>query len=592
MPAPDPNEARRELLAEALQLSRQILNKDDNLDSALTQRRRERLQVLQEKLQSFAHPVQIAAIAPDSIPLTVRQAFVRASILVTRYQKLGGQHWSGTLDSPTLSRYQSDPIPATWMSQEAIAQLSQAFELTDTHQTDLAKLLQSVDQRINQQQRLMEAVLKTVGLDTINLADSSITIEIPDAISKLFLLLFGEIPIPAEKIHCLFTPAQLYFCINYDNEQLSDTECWDSLSPNDQDQIQCFLATLGEFSFEQFERFPIFGACNPERIDAQWCDRLAEQLQLPASDIRRTLSRSVSIIPTQKAEAFLIHDIWGHYWQAVLTEFEQDYRILADCDRPLRAGETAYTPYGPLTCRDLFNVAESNVFLDEERSRLFFHGEVQQRLGLLFTHLLGEMVADMAEFKFVWDHPDLMDQLPSSSLFKNYPAKLDLSLGDIDFLFLRVLQPLLEMTLSVRTESLLETELLSQWAAENHPVESLEFRISLKRAIAALYQLFLDEYNRNYLPTINGSVGIFTQATSNLLYLQNAVNQLYTSDIAKTTADLPFQDLLMIFIATYCSTNGYQDFWDIDNAIAQYFLPCWQILTQCHLHPTDLTLAN
>lgn len=52
--------------------------------------------------------------------------------------------------------------------------------------------------------------------------------------------------------------------------------------------------------------------------------------------------------------------------------------------------------------------------VDAERARLFFQGEVRQRLGLMFTHLIGEMVADVAEFKFIWDRPELSEQLPCS----------------------------------------------------------------------------------------------------------------------------------------------------------------------------------
>jgi hypothetical protein len=190
------------------------------------------------------------------------------------------------------------------------------------------------------------------------------------------------------------------------------------------------------------------------------------------------------------------------------------------------------------------------------------------------------MLADIAEFKFIWKHTKLSDQLPSSSLFKTEPTKLDLSLNDIDVLFLQVLKPLLEMEFSVLKDTKLETELLAEWAEAHYPTHSLEFRTSLKQAIVRLYQVFLEEYNKTYLPTMTGEIGIFTQAVSNLLYLQNAVSELYTDPTVKANPNLPFQDLLLVFVSSYCSSDSYADFWDVDDVLANYFLPCWQRLQQ------------
>jgi hypothetical protein len=196
---------------------------------------------------------------------------------------------------------------------------------------------------------------------------------------------------------------------------------------------------------------------------------------------------------------------------------------------------------------------------------------------LLFTHLIGEIVADVAEFKFIWDNPQSADKLLSSSIFKTEPTKLDLSLGDIDFLFLQVLRPLLELSLSVFSESDLEKDLISEWQNS-----SLELTINLKQAIAHLYQIFLEEYNATYLPTMTGDsedMGIFAKAVSNLLYLQNAIDSLYKDFIAESNPALPFQDLLIIFIGNYSSSDNYSEFWELDDVLANYFLPCWQMLS-------------
>lgn len=507
---------------------------------------------------------------------------MQALAMLTRHSQSGGLGWHGTLDSPTLSKYQTDSVPPQWHHPQAIAQFCVAFELADDVSDEIALLLQRADQSVNDQRSLIRHVLDQSGVVIACEASASSPKfskkTAQEALVELFHSLFGAVPMPPGAIDGVYTDTQIYFCIDYTGDRLTDETLWHQLTPPEQEKLRLFLQSLGQFHFDSFRRFPTFGACRPAAIEGQWCDRLAQQMGVASTAVRRMLSRSVGIIPTAKAEAFLLHDIWGHNWQLMLTPFESDYEILADCDEPLRAGETAYTAEGPLTCGELFTLQGSQVKLDERKARLFFRGEARQRLGLLFTHLIGELVADVAEFKFVWDYPQSAHELLSSSLFKHEPTKLDLGLADVDFLFMRVLQPLLEVTLSVSEEARLEQDLLQQWQTADYGIYALELRTSLKQAIAHLYSVFLNEYSRFYLPTLEGEGGLFTQIVSNLLYLQNAVNELYTA--LPETDNLPFQDLLMLFISSFCSSDSYAEFWDVDDAIASYFLPCWYLLKQ------------
>ena len=183
------------------------------------------------------------------------------------------------------------------------------------------------------------------------------------------------------------------------------------------------------------------------------------------------------------------------------------------------------------------------------------------------------MLADINEFKWIWQNARSQQKLPSSSLFKNLPTKLDLSLIDVDFLFVRVLQPLLSYELSVVQDSLLEQELLAEWQNSAPTV-----RLNLKQAIAQMHRIFLVEYAEYYQPNLKLANGIFGQLLANLLYLQNVLNQLYIFPIEKR--QLPYQDLILLFVGCYCSADCYQDFWDLDDVLAQYFLPCWLILAE------------
>ena len=581
--APNLTALQRSQMAEALTLSRFLTTQGKSADHEVVQRRRDRLRAIQQELQAYAHPINQQPSPPSQIPLPVRRAFVEAALLVSRYFAAGGTGWRGTLTSPTLAQYRSDPVPADWTTPAGMMALGERFALPPETLDDIVGQLDQVDAEIAWQGELIEAVLQSVGLST----DDAVPIA-AEPLAYLFQELFGGILVNPDGLAVVFTPSQLYFCVDFPS--LEDTRAWEMLSPPEyQEKLKALYESLSEFTFQKFKRFPTFGPCDPAGIRHGWvqqvCDRLNahphRRLPVTPEQVIQRLSKSVGVLPRKDAEMFLVHDIWGHYWQLLFSQFDGDYALLADCDEALRADETAYTPEGPLTCRQLFLFVETEVLIDSDRALQFFRGEVRQRLGLLFTHLLGELVADIAEFKFVWTNPQSAHQLPSSSAFTDYPANLDLSLADLDFLFLRILQPLLEIHLSPLAPSPLEIELLddSPWrdlAAAQVP----RLELNLKRAITQLHHIFLTEHGNTCLPSIEAEESLFAEVALNLLQLQNVVNTLYTDPQFTDQATMPFQDLMIVFISRYCSGDSYAEFWQIDNVLADYFVPCWQLLYQ------------
>ncbi|MEM9116618.1 MAG: hypothetical protein AAGD09_01915 [Cyanobacteria bacterium P01_F01_bin.56] len=572
---------QRSQIAEALTLSRFLITQTDGTDVALVERRRARIREIQKSLQACAHPIQRTVRPTAKIPLPVRQAFVEAALLISRYFAVGGSGWRGTLASPTLSGYRPDPVPASWSTPVGIAAMGERFELPDPVMVAIAAQLEQVDQEIASQRRLIEAVLQTVDL--------SLEKPLPlgtEPFVSLFQELFNGILIAPDKLNVVFTPTQLYFCIDF--PALEDFAGWRQLCPHEHESaLRELHQQLSAFTFQKFQRFPTFGPCLPAGISNRWAQAVSDRYNaqapaLPAitpGQVIQRLSKSVGVLPHKDAEMFLVHDIWGHYWQLLFSQFNSDYTALADCGEALRAEETAYTPAGPLTCRELFEFAGPLVSLHADKAVQFFHGEVRQRLGLLFTHLLGELVADVAEFKFTFTNPQVTHKLPSSSAFTDYPANLDLSLADLDFLFLRVLQPLLEVHLSPVEASPLEIELLADSPLLHVGAEQIpRLEVNLKQAIAQLHHCFLTEYGNHYLPTVESEDSLFAEIAVNLLHLQNVINTLYTDPQFTEPSPLPFQDLMIVFISRFCSGDSYAEFWQVDNVLADSFIPCWHLL--------------
>ncbi|MEO0800721.1 MAG: hypothetical protein AAFY57_00410 [Cyanobacteria bacterium J06642_2] len=558
------------LIVESLRLSRCVLGPSRaRSHPSHLQRQQARLRDLQAQLQhQFLHPIQRVPLGPTAIPLAVRQAFIRAALLVTRYRTVSGAGWQSTMQSFTLDQYEADPIPNELTAPEAIASLCQHFQLPPEDRQQLEQLLQDLDARIDSQGRVIRAVLADVGL--VSFDDDASTGE---RAARLFQYLFG-LTIDPGCLHVIHAPLQIYFSLPL--ERLAE---FGSMAASERTKLQVFIDNMNAFNFDSFRRFPTFGPCCPENIDAAWADRIACRAQTTPARVKQILSESVGLLPRSRAEAFLIHDIWGHYWQYLLSSLRGDYAVLATCDEPLRAAETAYTPYGPLRCGDLFKLDGDRVRIDEDRARVFFHGEVRQRLGLLFSHLLGEMMADIAEYKFVRDRPHASDRLLSSSLFKNYPVKLDLTLADLDFLYLRVLKPLLEIHLSPVQKSPLELDLLEQWKSSDNQLATTALSNHLQKVISRLHEIFLEEYHSFYLADIERETSLFYQAAVNLVYLHNVVNQL----LADTPSEgdlLPFLNLAIVFMSSFCAEDSFSSFWWLDDVLARYFLPCRQILKQ------------
>ena len=142
-----------------------------------------------------------------------------------------------------------------------------------------------------------------------------------------------------------------------------------------------------------------------------------------------------------------------------------------------------------------------------------------------------------------------------------------------------MLQPLLEIHLSPVEASPLEIELLADSPLMHLGAEQIpRLEVNLKKAIAQMHYSFLTEYGHHYLPTVESEDSLFAEIAINLLHLQNVINTLYTDPQFTDQSPLPFQDLMIVFISRFCSGDSYAEFWQVDNVLADHFIPCWQLL--------------
>lgn len=505
--------------------------------------------------------MSVAGVAVEQIPLKIRHCFVKSLLLLTRYPQLGGRQTSGTYNSPIVSSYKYDPIPNAWYETDAIPKLCQLFGLPNSYVQEIENLLAEVDLKIERQQQIIEALVNKFGL--LN--------QQKDVLS-LFQALFGDIPLPESSINCLSTKMQITFIVDRQENQLLPESLWCSLSKLEQQKVSQFLARVDQFSFKQFANFPSFNNLDIQSDHSKLWQDLTKLTGYSHSTIIRAISPSVNIISAEKAESFLLHDLCGHYWQSLLTQFGNEYLYLSQVDQDLGLDSSVDNENGRIYFRELFKRQNQSIFIDVPLAKQFFHRIAKKRITALSTHLIGEMLADINEYKWLSQGRDQSATqqdsrqalLNSSSSFPYSPTKLDLTIKDWDFLYLPTLQTLIKLSPA------LEAKLINYFQLKDN-----EEGNSLRVAIANLHHLFLTEYINHYQTSIKSDRN-FSSPISSLPELQNIVNKLYTKPVNHDSDS--FQDLILLFVGNYYSQEFGQDITQLEFALKNYFYPCWQIL--------------
>ena len=495
--------------------------------------------------------ISIADVAVEQIPLKIRRCFVRAILLLTRYPQLVGKQ-TGTYNSPIVSSYRCDRIPDAWYETDAAIELCQLFALPNSYAQEIRNVLRPIDRKIERQQNIIEALINSFD-----------RLQTQQDVLNLFQALFGNIPIVPDSINCLTTKMQITFIIDRHNNHLQ-LEIWRGLSEFDRQQVSQFLARVSDFSFKQFANFPSFNSIKIQHNLKLW-RYLIEVTGYSRCEINRAIASSVNIISADKAESFLLHDIWGHYWQSMLTPFNDDYLYLSQMDEDLDLDSFVDDGNDTIYFRQLLKLRNQSISVDVPLAKQFFRCMATKRIAALLTHLISEMLADINEYKWLSQNRDRQALLNSSSSLTNFPTKLDLTVKDWDFLYLPTLESLIKLSPA------LEANFINHFNIENN-----EGVHNLRTALANLQNIFLTEYiyrDRTSIDSEHHSNSLILSLTK----LQNTLNQLYTKPINNS---IPFQDLILVFVGNYYSAEFERDITQIDFALENYFYPCWQLLQQ------------
>lgn len=507
----------------------------------------------------------------------LRRLFARAVCCVTRMgESLAAEsEVIDTAGSRTLPLYAADFAASAENVAAIRAALESRLGLTSEELRGIEDEVERDLEDARQAQAIVAALRAEFGLAT----GAS---DLNERAHRLFQALYPGVPLVADEVALIVTGTLVFFCLPYCDDEWTMPR-FAALAECDRTALRSFLDENRRFAQERFAHFPAFGFLTPERIDPVLAERLAARCGLPAAVVARKLGRCVTILPRDEIEKYVVHDVWGHGWQAALLSFERMYEELADYADPLTLAETArHVAADGLRLGDCFRFAAGEVVLDEERFRRFVAAELCERLTVAVTAVFAETIADVAEFKLVSQHPDRPDLLPSSSLLRAQPAKLDLTMQDLPFYFGQATKVFRLFARSENRQRALVAELVAAGGT------AASAAAAVRRTLEIWHALAEDEFAPKLAFRDAGDgrlrVNVFTRLALNFLGIHRAMVETYRQVERLARPTLPLRscrDLMLLAAAVFFEADRPRNLWRVDEFVSLRFLPlCRELLAE------------
>ena len=404
------------------------------------------------------------------------------------------------------------------------------------------------------------------------------------AILQLFRSLYPDAPFEVGAVKLVKTASALYFCLPTepveDPQEPKRNAETNNTSQHSKGDYERFLRKIWEV--EPFAHFPVFGTFNAKDLDLDFRQKISADTELPLALVTSTLTRMIGVLPLAELDKYLIHDTWGHQWQESLLDFEEPYTALTLFKRPLSLTETASVLGEQTSFADTFIKTEAGtIALDPVKLQQFIDAELYERKIIAFTPILAELLADVVEYKFLELYPERADLLPSSSLLKAFPSKLDLTLADLRTFFVHASEVFQNWVSSESTQQQLHKEICEKLDIPNDASKHEEVSQILSSAVelcqAQLRTLYQPEWS--WERTEDGSLKLnaFSFAGLNFLRIHSALIQTY-EDLSEIEAPYGFKDILVLSMGTFFERNPQQNIWHLDSFLTEAFLPRWRKL--------------
>ena len=394
-------------------------------------------------------------------------------------------------------------------------------------------------------------------------------------ILQLFQSLYPGAPFESGEVKLVKTASALYFCLPTEPQENTSAS---KTAQRPKTYYEKFLREIWEVV--PFAHFPVFGTFDAEELDLTLRQGIAADTELSLELITSTLTRMIGVLPLPELDKYLIHDTWGHQWQESLLDFEEPYTALTLFKRPLSLTETASVLGEQTSLADTFiKTEDGTIALDSEKLQQFIDAELYERAIIAFTPILAEMLADVVEYKFLELHPEQEHLLPSSSLLKAFPSKLDLTLVDLRTCFGHASEIFQNWVASESTQRQLHKEICEKLDIPNDATRHKALSKVLSRAVELckeqLHSFYQPEWFWEQTETGQLKLNAFSSAALNFLRIHTALIQAY-KDLSQIETPCGFKDILVLAMGTYFERNPQQNIWQLDSFLTEAFLPRWE----------------
>lgn len=536
--------------------------------------KRNSLDACHDQLIALASDRLATGTAFDVDDTLLDEVFIEGVLLTQNYYRELVDHPElETLDtagSKTLSLFTPDCSGDAEDSDALSARIQSVFQIDSATLDKMQARLAEQTEPLRDRQKIVKALEGLFNLVSQNP-------QLDEDVFRLFQGFYPDSPFHPGQVKLIKTASALFFCLPFNAQT---TPGWEDVPEADKVRYKQFIHRIQQG--EPFAHFPAFGPFEGADTASDILNGIIDSAQLSYERVTTTLTRMVSILPMDEIDKFLIHDTWGHQWQESLLDFEEPYTQLARFDLPLSLQEQASVLGQQRTLADVFTTTDTGeITLDEAELRRFIDDEIYERSVVALTPAVAEILADIVEYKFLTLHPDKEKLLPSSSLFKNYPTKFDLTLQDLHFCFEQASKVFREWATSKALQDQMQAQILDALkvphtkAEHVHKVVQAAARICEER-LADFYQpqWFWESERGNGL-----RLNAFSLMALNLLSIHAALLKTYQT-LSETPANVPgmqsFKDLLVLAMGVFFERDPQRHLWLMDEFLTEGFLPRWE----------------
>lgn len=399
---------------------------------------------------------------------------------------------------------------------------------------------------------------------------------------QLLLKLCPDSPFTETEVDIIATPSGLYFCLP-SLQEIKELESYKQRSESQQKELTTFIKRQKRFKFEQFEHFPMFSAFDARDTDESLIEESCRLLpELKQHEVILLLNTVVTFEETSQIEKYLIHDTWGHIWQHDLTDLNLYYDIMANMNRPLSPFDQVVDRDRIISLADIFVVnRHGEIKIDHTLKDRFIELCLEKHISALFAPVIAELTADIVEYFFYRDDPEHQKLLPSSSLFKHNPTKLDFAWMDMNYFCRKVKKIHMKLTQAEALKTgfcqLLLEALKLKFSRKFEQLESHDtFGEELEKQVEQFAKDYANAFDEalEHRDSSEQHFNAFDRLLSNLLRIQFTSNQIIEKFMYhKKDRLLKYRQIYILFICHYFCQNPQKHFWDLDEILARTTLP-------------------